>query len=100
MTRLLVDGQLHPNAVRLDCIRETDVKNPLIKRQIFSLGSASRLMYFETWRGTNKVHKMAVWDRRTWDWLFVPSDIEQMNVEDKAILDEYAEYVGIPYIED
>lgn len=99
-TSQLADKFYQARTIRLSCIRETDVKNPLIKRQMFSLGADNRMMYFETWRGTMKVHRMAVWNTKTWDWLFIPDTFEEMNVDDKAILDEYAEYIGIPYIED
>lgn len=86
---------LNARTIRLDCISERDMKNPLLKRRIVSLGGDNRLMYFETWRGTNTVHKMAVWNPNTWNWLYIPEHMDELSPKDQDVLVDYAKRLGI-----
>lgn len=49
------------------------------------------MMYFETWRGTMKVHRMAVWNTKTWDWLFIPDTFEELSDQEREVIQEYSD---------
>lgn len=53
------------------------------------------MMYFEVYRATRKIHKMALWDTEKWTWTFIPERFEQLSTDQRAILDDYATRLGL-----
>lgn len=53
------------------------------------------MMYFEVYRATHKIHKMALWDTEKWTWTFIPERFEQLSTDQRAILDDYATRLGL-----
>lgn len=81
--------------IGMDCLPERDTKHPLLKKKMFSLGGDMRMMYFEVWRATHQIRKMAIWDTTTWKWLYIPERFDQLSTDQRAILDDYATRLGL-----
>lgn len=53
------------------------------------------MMYFEVWRSTHQIHKMAIWDITDWKWLYIPESFDELSFDERAILDDYANRLGL-----
>jgi len=53
------------------------------------------MMYFEVYRATHKIHKMALWDTDNWKWTYIPERLDKLSAKQRAIVDDYAHRLGL-----